>query len=106
MPIKHLFRIPSGEILNVLKKGRRIVGTSFDVFFASNKKPFSRFTVIAPKNSIKTAVTRNAAKRFVWGEIIKKQNPPEGLDIVIKVKREISAKSAKKEINDLTEKIS
>jgi ribonuclease P protein component len=64
------YRIPKNQILNIIKRGKKIQGEFFDLkSWYDDTLPHSKFAVVVSKKVSKSAVVRNRAKRLIKGAI-------------------------------------
>lgn len=94
LPIK--FRLKKEtDFRRTYRKGRRIRGYFFDITYLENNKN-TRFGIVVTTRSINKATKRNSAKRVLRGIIYKnKKDWPVNIDLIIKIKKEISPNQLK-----------
>lgn len=78
------------DFRRIYRKGRRIRGYFFDITYLENNKN-TRFGIVVTTKSINKAIKRNSAKRVLRVIIYKnKKDWPGNIDLIIKIKKEIS----------------
>lgn len=96
------------DFRRIYRRGRRIGGIFFAITYLENRGG-NRFGIVATTKTIKKASQRNLAKRLSRGFILRAKNVwPANKDLVIKIKKEISAPEkmrAQEEIKKLLARI-
>ncbi|MDE5946825.1 MAG: ribonuclease P protein component [Oscillospiraceae bacterium] len=75
------------NFLTLYKQGKCIVSRFIVIYFKKNNLPCNRFGITVGKKSLKSAVSRNRAKRIIRQAYRENEiNMPIGIDIVIVAK--------------------
>ncbi len=99
LPKSH--RLNSGEVEEVMSKGRSVFGDFFLVKILQNNTPGVKISAIAPKKAFQTAVERNKVRRRIYSAILHKNFTKNSFLIAIVANR----KALTVNIKDLSSEI-
>jgi ribonuclease P protein component len=79
------------DFKRIYRRGSRLKGQFFDVFFLLTHRKWSRFGVVVTAKTISGAVLRNKNKRLIRSFIVISNACLSGCDLIVKLKRKIDA---------------